>query len=278
MRQGGGEKRKTVLVLNIRPSVYLYRHHLSRNHTSRRRRLSLISLRRTQFSLIHGDVILLITSSTLDINCFFYKQATQYLYTQHITKLTFLEQHPPRNPFDTFFSPFYTLKLNKNPSITMMSTNLVSCFVFFVMFGYLEKQLSMGWVVSGMLLMYTLLSQRSLLSSTNTLALVITFGVQFALSDLSVLPVLQKIHLPNDSQVLQFYPRPRLCGTVFLVFLFLFTRETTSRDDDVTFGPYEQQLRKYLLKHDPSMLHKVKLYCNCPCMIQRACVDVFFAS
>jgi hypothetical protein len=142
-----------------------------------------------------------------------------------------------------------------------MIINLLTGFVCFIVFGYLEKTLSLGWVVSGGLLLRALTDSRSLLFSSRSLALLALFAVHISLSDTSTsIPFLHKFHFMGD--FFPFYERQRLCGAVFLLIVWVYLREEpeSSGESDVVvdFGPHEEEVRKYLLQHDPSMLYKVK--------------------
>lgn len=138
-----------------------------------------------------------------------------------------------------------------------MIVNLSIGFVLFILFGYLEKTLSLGWLVSAGLICHALLVSQSLkLLSTRTLSLAVLFALQLSLADKSAYPALHDFRFTDD--MFQFYERQRLGTGVFLAIVWVcFGAKNQWEEVHVDFAPHEQVLRKFLLEYDPSLLFKV---------------------
>mmetsp|Transcript_3018 Transcript_3018/g.5404 ORF Transcript_3018/g.5404 Transcript_3018/m.5404 type:complete len:347 (-) Transcript_3018:163-1203(-) len=135
-----------------------------------------------------------------------------------------------------------------------MIINLLITGGLFVLFGYLEKMLALGWAVSALLLLLTLYRSRSIFSRQG-LVMVGLFTLQLSLANKS-LPILQ--HLAFTEDYFQFYDKQRLAGAVFLAMVWMFLRtESMWSDVHVDFSPHESSVRQFLLEHDPSLLYKV---------------------
>lgn len=121
----------------------------------------------------------------------------------------------------------------------------------------------MGWIVSGAMVLLALRTSGSLLFSASTMALVSLFMLQFSLSNSSTFAFCEDFRLGDDMFVQ--IERQRVSGLVFLAITCLYLRVGRSRESEletedevsVQFAPHEQEVRKYLLQHDPGMLHKV---------------------
>ena len=140
-----------------------------------------------------------------------------------------------------------------------MILNLFVASALFVVFGYFEKTLQIGWIITAALLLHAIARSCSLFSY-RSMALIALFAIQFSLADKSRIPILQNMslsYIPSDWFL--FCERQRIGGAVFLAFVWFYLKAEVMGWVDVTvsFSPHEQTVRKYLLQHDPSMLYKV---------------------
>jgi hypothetical protein len=141
-----------------------------------------------------------------------------------------------------------------------MLLTLLTSLSLFILFGYLEKTLSLGWLVSAALLLHSLTRSltHSPLPSKRSLATVTLFALQFALADKTIFPSYIRNIIELNHHFFEFYERQRLSGGVFLVIVWLYlSAEEKWEDVHVDFAPYEQEVRRFLLEHDPSLLYKV---------------------